>query len=187
MGLFLTVATGGPLDVPSVLAGTLTSAWFLWSMTAAMVALLLWLPLNRSVRDPLLGLAAAGSAAPIVPVNAPLGALLMGLAMAGTLLYAFRGLRRGAGLLPEGGRVLLGVTTAFLLMSLGGAASALVPGSVYALLAFGVVMAAVMTSEFLVIVRAGLTPAAVSRPVPSDVPAVVATGPTAAEPATGTG
>ena len=187
MGLFFTVASGGPLDVPSVLAGTLTSAWFLWSMTAAMVALLLWLPLDRSVRDPLLGLAAAGSAAPLVPVDAPLGALLMGVAMAGTLLYAFRGLRRGVGIRAEGSRVLLGVTAAFLLMSLAGAASALVPGSVDALLAFGLVMAVVMTAEFLVIVRTGLAPAAIGSPSVSGVVPALPVGAPSGEPATGTG
>jgi hypothetical protein len=156
MGVFFTVAGGSPLDPVSVLAGSLTSAWFLWSMAAAMVALLLWVRLPRAVRDPLLGLAAAGAVAPVVPVDPPLGALLMAVVMAATLLVVLQSLRVGtAG--ARVGRLFNGVIAAFLAMSVTGATLALAPGSVAAALAFGMTMAVVMAVEFVVVVRAGLS------------------------------
>jgi hypothetical protein len=156
MGVFFTVAGGSALDLASVLAGSLTSAWFLWSMAAAMVALLLWVRLPRAVRDPLLGLAAAGAVAPVVPVDPPLGALLMAVVMAATLLVVLQSLRVGtAGAIV--GRLLTGVVAAFLAMSVTGAALALAPDSITAALAFGSTMATVMTIEFFVLVREGLS------------------------------
>ncbi|HXQ94921.1 MAG TPA: hypothetical protein VN864_07150 [Thermoplasmata archaeon] len=154
MGLFFTVAGGSPPGFLPVLAGTLTSAWFLWSMAAAMVALLLWIPMARGVRDPLLGLAAAGIVAPFVPVDPPVGAGLMGAVMALTVIGALQLLRtgRGAGL----DRVLTPVVGAFLAMSLTGVALAVAPDLLAPTLAFGGVMAVTMTGEFLFLVREGL-------------------------------
>jgi len=154
MGLFFTVAGGSALDVPTVLTGTLTSAWFLWSMAAAMVALLLWVPLRRAVRDPLLGLAAAGVVAPFVPVDPPVGALLMGAVMAVTILEAFQLVRTGRG--ASIGRVLNLVVGAFLAMNLAGIAIAIDPNSLAPTLAFGTIMAVTMAVEFLFLVREGL-------------------------------
>lgn len=156
MGLFFSVAAGTPLATASVLAATLTSVWYLWSMASAMVALLLWVRLPRGVRDPLLGLAAAGVVAPFVPVDPLLGAILMTGGMAATVPYVLRGIRTGSPAGAEAGRVLTGVVAAFLAMSVGGFALAVAPGSVLALLAFGLVMAGAMTGEFLFLVRAGL-------------------------------
>jgi len=160
MGLFFSVAAGVPLATASVLAGTLTSVWYLWSMASAMVALLLWVRLDRAVRDPLLGLAAAGVVAPFVPVDPLVGAALMTGGMALTLLVVFRGIRHGHAAGAEAGKVLTGVVAAFIAMSVAGFGLALAPGSVLALLAFGLVMAAAMTAEFLFLVRAGLRPGA---------------------------
>jgi hypothetical protein len=154
MGLFFTVAGENPPGLVPVLAGTLTSAWFLWSMAAAMVALLLWIPFPRGVRDPLLGLAAAGVVAPLVPVNPPLGAALMGAVMAVTILEALQLVRNGRGAGVE--RVLSAVVVAFLAMSLSGVAIGLAPASIVPALAFGTVMAVTMTAEFLFLVREGL-------------------------------
>ncbi|MCI4322246.1 MAG: hypothetical protein L3K05_08085 [Thermoplasmata archaeon] len=156
MGVFFTVAGGSALDLASVLAGSLTSAWFLWSMAAAMVALLLWVRLPRAVRDPLLGLAAAGAVAPVVPVSPPLGALLMAVVMAATLVVVLQSLRVGAAGAGVG-RLFPGVVAAFLAMSVTGAALALAPDLIAAGLAFGSTMAAVMTVEFFVVVREGLS------------------------------
>ncbi|MCI4332249.1 MAG: hypothetical protein L3K01_00735 [Thermoplasmata archaeon] len=160
MGLFFSVAAGVPLATASVLAGTLTSVWYLWSMASAMVALLLWVRLDRAVRDPLLGLAAAGVVAPFVPVDPLVGAALMTGGMTLTLLVVFRGIRHGHPAGAEAGKVLTGVVAAFFAMSVAGFGLALAPGSVLALLAFGGVMAAAMTAEFLFLVRAGLRPGA---------------------------
>lgn len=158
MGLFFSVAAGVPLVTASVLAGTVTSVWYLWSMASAMVALLFWVRLDRAVRDPLLGLAAAGIVAPFVPVDPLVGAALMTGGMALTLLVVFRGIRTGHPAGAEAGKVLTGVVAAFFAMSVAGFGLALAPGSVFALLAFGLVMAAAMTAEFLFLVRAGLRP-----------------------------
>ena len=157
MGVFFTVAGGSALDVASVVAGSLTSAWFLWSMAAAMVALLLWVRLPRAVRDPLLGLAAAGAVAPIVPVDPPLGALLMAAVMGVTIVVLLQSLRSGAAHVSVG-RLYNGIVGALLAMSVTGAVLALAPGSVAAALAFGGTMAVVMTVELLVVVREGLAP-----------------------------
>lgn len=170
MGVFFTVAGGSALDVGTVLAGALTSAWFLWSMASAMVALLLWLPLKRTVRNPLLGLAAAGVAAPFVPADPPVGALLMALVMAVTILGSLQDVRAGRPTPAGAGRVLNGVFAAFLAMSLTGAALALAPGSTWTGLGFGAVMAVAMTAEFLVLVREGLAPSW-SAPMPAGLPA----------------
>jgi hypothetical protein len=170
MGLFFTVAGGSPLGLASVLTGTLTSPWFLWSMASAMVALLLWVPMPRAVRDPLLGLAAAGIVAPFVPVDPPVGAFLMGAVMAVTVVGALHLVRtgRGAGL----DRVLTPVVVAFLAMSLTGVAIALFPNAVAPTLAFGAVMAVTMTAEFLFLVREGLV-----APIAAFARGAVSTGP----------
>ncbi|MCI4325035.1 MAG: hypothetical protein L3K00_04015 [Thermoplasmata archaeon] len=160
MGLFFSVAAGTSLVVANALAGTLTSVWYLWSMAAAMVALLFWIRLERPVRDPLLGLAAAGIVAPLVPVDPLVGALLMTGGMAVTILVVLQGVRAGRPSGTSAGRVLNGVVVAFLAMSAAGFVLALAPNSVAALLLFGSVMAVAMTAEFLFLVRAGLRPGA---------------------------
>ncbi|MCI4369778.1 MAG: hypothetical protein L3J81_00440 [Thermoplasmata archaeon] len=156
MGLFFTVAGGSPLGLGSVVTGTLTSPWFLWSMAAAMIALLLWVPMPRAVRDPLLGLAAAGVVAPLVPVDPPVGALLMGAVMATTIVVALQLVRSGRGAGVD--RVLPPVVVAFLAMNLTGGAIAVFPNALAPTLAFGTVMAVTMTAEFLFLVREGLVP-----------------------------
>jgi hypothetical protein len=158
MGLFFAVAGATSLALDSILASTLTTPWFLWSMAAPMVALLFWLPLPRTYRDPLLGLAAVGVVAPVVPVDPLLGAALMAAAMATTMLWSLHLVRLVRVPAAATGRVLLGVAAAFLAMSVSGAASALFPSSTPVLLAFGLVMAVVMTTEFLVLVREGFHP-----------------------------
>lgn len=170
MGLFFSVAAGVPLTPWSALAGTLTSAWYLWSMAAAMVALLLWVRLDRTVRDPLLGLAAAGVVAPLVPVDSLLGALLMTVVMAATILVALGAVRSTRKPAPEAGPILNGVVVAFLAMSVAGVALALAPSSLSATLGFGLVMAVVMTTEFLLLVRFGLRPGESRIPTVSGIP-----------------
>jgi hypothetical protein len=158
MGLFFSVAAGVPLLVANELAATLTSVWYLWSMAAAMVALLVWVRLDRAVRDPLIGLAAAGVVAPLIPVDPLVGALLMTAGMAVTILVVLQGVRAGRPSGAAAGRVLNGVVAAFLAMSAAGFVLALAPSSVAALLLFGAVMAVAMTAEFLFLIRVGLRP-----------------------------
>jgi hypothetical protein len=173
MGLFFSVAAGVAMDPWSVVAGTLTSVWYLWSMASAMVALLLWVRLERVVRVPLVGLAAAGVVAPIVPVDPVLGALLMTAVMAITLLASVQTLRGNRTVVPGAGRVLNGVVGAFLLMSVAGLSLALAPDSLPATLGFGLVMAVAMTAEFLFLVRVGLRPGESTTGVPDAVGALV--------------
>jgi hypothetical protein len=154
MGLFFTVAGGSPPGLLAVIAGTLTSVWFLWSMASAMVALLLWIPIPRGLRDPLLGLAAVGVVAPFVPVDPAVGAGLMGAVMAVTVVGSLQLVRAGKGAGID--RVLTAVVVAFLAMSLAGVAIALVPDALAPTLAFGGIMAFTMTAEFLFLVREGL-------------------------------
>jgi hypothetical protein len=181
MGLFFSVAAGVALDPASVIAGTLTSVWYLWSMASAMVALLLWVRLDRAIRIPLLGLAAAGIVAPVVPVAPLVGALLMTAGMAVTILVVLQGVRTGRSTGTAGSRVLNGVVTAFLAMSAAGFVLALAPDSVVALLLFGTVMAVAMTAEFLFLVRVGLRPGvgasvATVEPSPASTVGARATG-----------
>jgi hypothetical protein len=77
MGLLFTVVSGSTPTIPVVLAGTLNSAWYFWSMGAAMVALLVWVRFEPIVRYPLLGLAGSAAVAPWVVVDPVAGALLM--------------------------------------------------------------------------------------------------------------
>jgi len=157
MGLLFVVADGGALDLATVLATTLASAWYLWSMVGAMVALILWVPLPGSVRGPLLGLSAAGFVAPWVAADPIVGALLMALVMGGTIAFLLR-----PGRSPEATAypVVLGVLTAFIAMGAAGFGVALSNGSLAALLGFGLVMTGVMVGEFAYLVREGLHPRA---------------------------
>jgi hypothetical protein len=179
MGLLFTVAAGSSLAFLPVLAGTLTSAWFLWSMTSAMVALLVWIPLPAVTRYPLLGLAASGAVAPWVVAAPLLGVALVAATMAATLYVAYR-LLHAVPPSPRSVRWLLGLAVAFSAMTVAGLTSAALPSSLAAELAFGLVTAAVMVAEFLVLVREGLrptggpdlplaggVPAAPPRPLPS--------------------
>jgi hypothetical protein len=155
MGLLFVVVDGGPLGLTTVLAGTLVSAWYLWSMVGAMVALTFWLPLPWSVRAPLLGLSASGFVAPWVATDPIVGALLMSAVMGGTIVLLFR-LARSPGSADY--RLLFGVFGAFVAMTTAGFTVAASNGNVVAILGFGAVMTVVMVGEFAYLVREGLHP-----------------------------
>jgi hypothetical protein len=159
MGLLFVVSDGAALDVPTVLAATLTSAWYLWSMVAAMVTLLVWVPLPRLVQRPLLGLSAAGFVAPWVVADPVVGALLMAAVMAATILLFYRVARRPGAARPREFGLLTGIFEGFVAMSIAGVAVAATDGALAAVLAFGVVTSGVMVAEFLYLVRRGLHPA----------------------------
>jgi hypothetical protein len=159
MGLLFTIAYAPSLAPIPVAAGTLTSAWFLWSMSTAMIALLLWVPLSRIERYPLLGLAVSGAVAPWVVADPLVGVGLVALVMGVTLFGAYRLLHRSAPTPAEATR-LLGLALGFTVMMAAGLGAALVPSSAYAELVFGVATAAVMIGEFLFLLREGLQPRA---------------------------
>jgi hypothetical protein len=157
MGLLFTVATGTSLAPLSLIAGTLTSAWFLWSMSAAMVAVLFWVPLPAIERYPLLGLALSGAVAPWVVASPLLGVALVALVMAVTLLGTYRLLARRLPSPAQANR-LLGLAVAFTLMMLAGLVAAVWSSSVGAEILFGSATTAVMIGEFLFLLREGLEP-----------------------------
>jgi hypothetical protein len=177
MGLVF-AAAAGPLGAPaSVLAATLVSPWYLWSSASAMVALLLWIPLDPGRRVVLTGLAVSGAAAPWVLADPVLGAALMTGAM-GATIGAFYWAATRAGPRPGSlSGVILGVFVAYLGMTGAGVAVAVSGGSVPALVAFGAVMTAVMLFELRYLLAEGLgghgsDPAPI--PAPRESPAVAA-------------
>lgn len=183
MGVVFVIADGTTaLDVASVAAATLLSAWFLWSMAAAMLALLAWVRLDRASRRPLLGLAASALFAPWVAVDPLFGLLLMAAVMALTILAMARGLEPSA-LARRPGHLGVAalVVLAFLAMTTTASASALAPGAVGAQLAFGAVMLVVMAGEFLWLVREGLRPS-MSATTPVVTPRTEAVAPSSAPP-----
>ncbi|HEY6238273.1 MAG TPA: hypothetical protein VIZ68_03705 [Thermoplasmata archaeon] len=180
MGLLFVVVDGGPLGLTTVVAGTLVSAWYLWSMVGATVALTIWLPLPWTVRAPLLGLSASGFVAPWVATDPIVGALLVSVVMGGTIALLFRLARTPA---FAGSRLLVGVFGAFVAMALAGFAVAASNGSEVAILGFGVVMTGVMVGEFAYLVREGLHPRSdrtaidPSGPLPTVEPAAEVSSP----------
>ncbi len=154
MGVLFTVGASDLYAFLPVMAGTFTTIWFLWSMVAAMVAMLFWIPLGPSVRRPLLGLTLAGVVAPWVVVAPLTGAVLM----TGAMLVTFALLAYQAWTTPYAARTGLGVpgwiVLSFLATSIAGYLVILSPGT-SAALGFGVVMAAVMTGEFAFILWEG--------------------------------
>ncbi len=162
MGVVFVVSDGTtPIDVSAVAAGSLLSAWFLWSMAGTMFALLLWVRLDRALSVPLLGLAGSAVVAPWVPVSPLFGLALMAAVMVATLLAIARGLslRSGPGPLGRIGPA-AAVVIAFLAMTTTGSAVALAPSDLLPQLAFGTVMLGTMGGELLVLVREGLRPSA---------------------------
>lgn len=170
MGLLFVVADGSPLDLPTVLAGTLASAWYLWSMVAAMVVLTLWVPLPRVVQGPLLGLAAAGFVAPWVVADPVTGAVLMGLVMAGTIGAFYTTARRALATTPARFRLLLTVFEAFVAMTVAGSIVAVAGDALWSQLLFGTTMSAVMVGELVYLVREGLHPSPPAVALPSPAP-----------------
>jgi uncharacterized membrane protein len=158
MGLLFTVVSGSTPTIPVVLAGTLNSAWYFWSMGAAMVALLVWVRFEPIVRYPLLGLAGSAAVAPWVVVDPVAGALLMAGVMTVTYLGCYSLLRSTPQVTPTQLRVVLSVVGAFLAMTAGGFAVAVAGASIPSEILFGSIMSVVMVAEFLVLVREGLHP-----------------------------
>jgi hypothetical protein len=169
MGVVFVVADGTtPITVAAVSAGALLSAWFLWSMAVTMIALLIWVRMDRAIRLPLLGLAASAIAAPWVSVDPVFGLALMAGLMALTLLGMARLVERSPlAQLPTHLGLASGVVLAFLAMVSAGSWVALAPTAVGAQIAFGGVMLAVMAGEFVVLIREGLRP---SMSPPSEIP-----------------
>jgi hypothetical protein len=135
-----------PLSVLVSLALGLTSVWFLWSMAAIMAALLVWAPISRVERGGFLVLTLAAVVAPWVPVFPTVGGVLMAILMAafsGVFVQRLLGGRAA----PEEAPFLVGLSTAFLAMTVAGIGVATTGAAPLAAAAFGAVMAGVMGAE----------------------------------------
>jgi hypothetical protein len=156
MGLIFVAAAGPVSGAASVAAATLVSPWYLWSSASAMVALLLWIPLDRGRRALLLSLTLSGVVAPWVRTDPTVGAALMASAMALTfgILYWF--VLRTPSPSPEIGPVVRWVSIAYVATAAAGFGSAVTGGSDAALIGFGLVMTAVMVGELRYLLTEGL-------------------------------
>jgi len=135
-----------PITALTTFALGLTSVWFLWSMAAIMGAVLLWAPIDRLERNALFALTLAAVIAPWVTAYPSLGGGLMAVLMAVLFGALIRRLARGAAR-PDEARFLLGLSLAFLAMTIAGLVVATTGGSTVAAAAFGGVMALVMSVE----------------------------------------
>jgi len=150
--LFAYGAVGGSTATVPALAVGLSSVWFFWSMAAVMVALLLWAPLGRVERWALLTLNVAAILGPWVTTYPTVGGIAMAVLMGASFVALVRALLRGHVAADEG-RLLVGISAAFLLMALAGFSIAATSGSVPAVLAFGTVMGVVMGVEVAYLIR----------------------------------
>ncbi len=149
-------ALGGasiPLSLLSTFALGLSSIWFFWSMAAIMTALLLWAPLAPIERGALVALTVSAVLGPWVTTYPIVGGIAMGVLMAGVFGYLVRALLRSARVHTEEVGLLIGLAVAFLAMAVTGASLAATDGAAVAVLAFGSVMAVVMTVEIAYLVR----------------------------------
>jgi hypothetical protein len=171
MGLLLVVSVGAPSGPVALLAATVTSPWYLGSMAAAMVALLLWLPLPRPVRAALLGLAAGGLAVGLAPWSPLAAAATSGALMLATFGVAFVGRPAPREAAREFAPTLTFLVAGFLAMSVAGTAAAFAAGAPGALLLYGSVGSAVMLLELAYVLRLGLLGLAPQEPaIPIPVP-----------------
>jgi hypothetical protein len=154
MGVLFAVAYAGSAGpaLPTLAAG-LTSIWFFWSMAAVMFALVLWAPLAAVERGALFALSASAVLGPWVTAYPTVGGLAMGALMSAVFVGLLRELLRpgrvGVGELG----LLQGLAAAFLATAVAGFAVVATGGSVLADLAFGIVMAVVMTVEIAYLFR----------------------------------
>jgi hypothetical protein len=154
MGLLFVI--GGattPLTTLATFALGLSSIWFFWSMASIMTALLLWAPLAPVERGALVALTVSAVIGPWVTTYPIVGGIAMAVLMAGIFAYLVRALARPARVHQEEVTLLIGLSVAFLATALTGIAIAATDGSEYAVLAFGSVMAVVMTVEIAYLVR----------------------------------
>ncbi|MDE1837035.1 MAG: hypothetical protein KGJ23_10500 [Euryarchaeota archaeon] len=125
MGAVYTLALGTPISLngPNGLlngfAYSAGSVWFFWAMFTNMVLLLCWVPLPREERLPLLGLAASALVGPWVVSSPVLGSVLMAVVMTGTFIVLFEELGRRPAVSSSHLGLVLGVSFAFLVMTVG--------------------------------------------------------------------
>ncbi len=153
MGVLFAVADpGGTSSLLGRLALGLSSVWYFWSMSAVMAGLLLWARLRPAERTVALGLLASAFVAPWVGAFPLAGGLLFAGVMALVVALLLRLLLRRR-VAPEEAPFLLGISLAFVAMTLAGLGLAGGGGSTVPRIAFGTVMGVVMTGEVAFLVR----------------------------------
>jgi hypothetical protein len=151
--LFVIGGAPAPLSVLTTFALGLSSIWFFWSMAAIMTALLVWAPLGPVERGALVALTVSAGIGPWVTTYPIVGGIAMTVLMAGIFGYLIRTLARSVRVHREEVALLIGLAVAFLATALTGVALAATDGRAPAVLAFGSVMALVMTVEIAYLVR----------------------------------
>lgn len=131
----------------------LSSVWFFWSMAAIMGALVLWAPLARIERYALVALTLSAVIGPWVTSYPTVGGVAMTALMAGIFAYLLRALSSHAVVRPDEVGLLIGLAVAFLAMAVAGLGLVASNGGEVAVLAFGAVMALVMTVEIAYLLR----------------------------------
>ncbi len=151
--LFVAAGTSGALSTLITVALGLSSIWFFWSMAAIMTALLLWAPLGPVERGALIALTISAVIGPWVTTFPLVGGAAMAALMAGVFAYLVRAVARSARVRAEEVGLLIGLAVAFLATALTGVALVVTDGSAASVIAFGTVMAVVMTVEIAYLVR----------------------------------
>ncbi len=151
--LFVAAGTSGALSALVTVALGLSSIWFFWSMAAIMTALLLWAPLGPVERGALVALTISAVIGPWVTTFPLVGGAAMAALMAGVFAYLVRAVALSVRVHAEEVGLLIGLAVAFLATALTGVALAATDGSAASIIAFGTVMAVVMTVEIAYLVR----------------------------------
>jgi hypothetical protein len=141
------------LSVVGTLALGVSSVWFFWSMAAIMFALVLWAPLARIERYALVALTVSAVIGPWVTSYPTVGGVAMTVLMVAVFAYLVRALSTHAIVRPDEVGLLIGLAVAFLSMAVAGLSLIATNGSDAAVLAYGAVMAVVMTVEIAYLLR----------------------------------
>jgi hypothetical protein len=151
--LFALGSETSALSVLDTLALGVSSVWFFWSMAAIMAALLLWAPLAPIERYALVALTLSAVIAPWVTSYPVIGGAAMTALMVGIFGYLLWALGRPNVARLDDVGLLVGLGVAFVAMAGTGLGLVVTGGAPGAVLAFGSVMAVVMTVEIAYLLR----------------------------------
>lgn len=174
--LFAVGEANGTISTLASFGAGLSSVWYFWSMAAVMGGLLAWARLLPSEKAVARGLLLTALLAPWVSAYPTVGGIAIAVVMAavfGTVLRLVVRQKVSAG----EAAFLLGVSVAFLGMTLAGLGLVVSGGSDSARVAFGSVMGVVMTGEIAYLVRACYVMRPSATPSPSAREATPSTEP----------
>lgn len=143
----------GPWWWAQGLAASVGTVFFFWSMFANMLPLLYWVPLPRGERTALLGLAATALIGPWVVSDLVVGAILMGLVMAGTFALLLLDLLPSAVPSARELGISAGVAIAFFGMAAGVVLQVAFASAPWSTFPFAAVMLLTMFGEMLFLSR----------------------------------